>query len=135
MQRAKGGVMKSGSDWTRATWIVVGLALAALASVPVTAATDQPVRFEVPGPFRVGNQGFEAGEISVHNISTYTPSMSLLEVWVNGECLGLLTAHRSVSDVPPVRTEALFHRDEDGRLEMIGFQMTGRSNGTTYRFP
>ena len=127
--------MKSGSAWTRATWIFVGSALVALSSPQVIAATDHPVRFEVPGPFRVGNQGFEAGVIWVHNISAYTPSTSLLEVWVNGECLGLLPAHRSVSEVPPVRTEALFHRDEDGRLEMIGFQMTGRPNGTTYRFP
>jgi len=128
--------MKSGSARTRAAWVFLGLALVALSASPQTAAaTDQPVRFVVPGPFRVGNQGFDAGVIWVHNISTYTPSTSLLEVWVNGECLGLLPAHRSVSEVAPLRTEALFHRDEDGRLEMIGFQMTGRPNGTTYRFP
>jgi len=127
--------MKSGSAWGRAAWVFAGMAMATLLTAPAAAATDQPVRFEVPGPFRVGNQGFDAGVISVHNISTYTPSTSLLEVWVNGECLGLLTAHRSVSEVPPVHPEALFHRDEDGRLEMIGFQMTGRPNGTTYRFP
>lgn len=127
--------MTSGSGRVRATWVFLGMALAALGAPQAPAATDQPVRFEVPGPFRVGSQGFEAGVIWVHNISAYTPTTSLLEVWVNGECLGLLPAHRTVSEVAPLRTEALFHRDEDGRLEMIGFQMTGRPNGTTYRFP
>ena len=127
--------MKRARASTRAAWVFVGLAFAALSSPQAAAATDQPVRFEVPGPFRVGNQGFDAGVISVHSFAAYTPSTSLLEVWVNGECLGLLTAHRSVSEVAPLRPEALFLRDEDGRLEMIGFQLTGRSSGTTYRLP
>jgi hypothetical protein len=83
----------------------------------------------------VGSRGFEAGVIAVHSISLYTPSTALLEVWVNGECLGMVTAHRSVSEEPARRTQALFHRDDDGRLEMIGFQVTGRPSGTTYRFP
>ena len=59
----------------------------------------------------------------------------MLELWVNGECLGLLPAYRSVSDDPSTQAKALFTRDDDGRLELTGFQLTGRPTGTTYRFP
>jgi hypothetical protein len=98
-------------------------------------AADEPqIRFQILRPFSVGGHGFDAGVISVHSISSYTPTTAILEVWVNGECLGLMTAHRSSPEGPTARTEALFHRGDDGRLEMLGFQVTGKPNGTTYRF-
>ena len=125
--------MKSGSGSIRAA-VMMGLALTALTSGPA-AAMDTPIRFNVPKPFRVGSRVFDAGVITVHSISAFTPKEAILEVWVNGDCLGMITARRSVSETPPARTEALFHRDDDGRLEMVGFQLTGRPKGTTYRFP
>lgn len=125
--------MKTGSGSIRA--VMMGLTLAALASGPAAAATGTQVRFNVPQPFRVGSRVYDAGVITVHSISAFTPKESILEVWVDGDCLGMITATRSVSETPPARTEALFHRDGDGRLEMVGFQLTDRPKGTTYRFP
>jgi len=127
--------MTSGGRSIRAGLLVTVLAGFFLALAPSVAASEEQVRFDVARPFRVGSHAFDAGVISVHRVSSYTPSTSLLEIWVNGECLGLMTARRTISEAPPARTEALFHRDEDGRLEMVGFQVTGRPNGTTYRFP
>jgi hypothetical protein len=113
--------------------VLVGLTLAASSSGPA-AATETQIRFKVPEPFRVGSRAFDAGVVTVHSISAFTPDTSILEVWVDGDCLGMLTARRSVPEVPPTRTEALFRRGGDGRLEMVGFQLTGRPTGTTYRF-
>jgi hypothetical protein len=127
--------MKNGSASIRAVWVMVGLGLTALTAGPASAASDTQIRFNVPQPFRVGSRVFDAGVITVHDISAFTPNTSILEVWVNGICLGMVTALRSVTEDPPARTEALFRRDDDGRLELIGFRLTGRPTGTTYRFP
>jgi hypothetical protein len=110
------------------------LALAAMLAAPAAWAGDVQVRFDVPEPFRVGSHEYAAGVISVQSVMSYNPTTSLLEVWVNGDCLGMMTALRSISEEPPVRTEALFRRDDDGHLVMVGYRMTGRPTGTTFRF-
>ena len=127
--------MKSRTASMQAGWVIAGLVLVALTLGPVAAASETQVRFEVPQPFRVGSHVYDAGVIVLHNVSAYTPSISILEMWVNGDCLGMITARRGVSEERPLRTEALFRRDDDGRLEMVGFRVTGRPTGTTYRFP
>lgn len=118
---------------------VVGKTLGAMALVAALAAGsasagDMQMRFDVPAPFRVGSHSYSGGVISVHSIMSYNPTLSLLEVWVNGDCLGMMTAARSSSEVQPQRNEAMFGRDGDGRLVMTGYRTTGRSNVTTYRF-
>jgi hypothetical protein len=119
---------------TRIVRTIRTLAVAALMVAPAAWAREAHVRFEVPAPFRVGQHSYASGTIAVHTIMSYTPNTTLLEVWVNGDCLGMLTADRSVSEEPPRRNEALFRRDDDGRLVMIGYRVTGRPTGTTFRF-
>lgn len=115
--------------WLAGTLAVVGLTLGSPAQ-----AGDPQVRFRVKEPFRVGSHAYDAGVISLRTISAFTPSRPILEVWVNNECLGLMTMHRSTSDA--LRgTEALFLRGGDGRLEMSGFSVTSGAIGSTYRFP
>ena len=126
--------MRSGIGSMSAT-VLASLVLTALTSGPAFAVSDTRIRFNVPQPFRVGSRVFDPGVVAVNRISAFTPKESILEVWVNGDCLGMITARRSVSETPPARTEAVFHRDDDGRLELVGFQLTGRPKGTTYRFP
>ncbi len=109
------------------------MALAAFAVIGTTAEASPEVRFEVPLRFRVAGHEYGAGVISLHSVSTYTPSTALLEVWVNGECLGLMSARRMDSEVPAGRSEAVFLRADDGSLDMVGFQVTGA--GSTYKFP
>jgi len=110
------------------------LALTMVLSTTAVLAGEMQVRFEVPEPFRVGAHAYSAGVIAVHSVMSYNPTTTLLEVWVNGDCLGIMTALRSVSEVPPRRDEALFRRDDDGRLVMVGYRITGRPTGTTFRF-
>ena len=117
----------------------IGRTLGAMALATALAATsasagDTQVRFTVPAPFRVGSHSYAKGVISVHSIMTYSPTQSLLEVWVNDDCLGMMTASRSSAEETPRRNEAMFTRDGDGRLVMLGYRMSGRANGTTYRF-
>ena len=127
--------MRSRSASKNQGWLLAGFVLAALALGPATSASEREVRFRVPEPFRMGGQVYEAGVITIRSESAYTPSTALLKVRINGECLGLISAHRSVSEEPPLQNEAVFHRGADGRLEMVGFRTTGRPTGTTYRFP
>jgi len=116
-------------------WWVAGFMLVSMTLGPAASAAEREVRFQVSHPFRVGSHVYEAGVIAIRAVSAYTPSIALLKVWVNDECLGMMTAHRSISEVPPTTTEALFRRDDNGRLVMVGFSVTGRPTGTIYRFP
>jgi hypothetical protein len=114
--------------------LLAGIVLLVTIAGPSASAAETQFRFKVPHPFRVGSHVYEAGVVAIGSVSEYTPSIALFKVWVNDECLGIVTAHRSVSEVSPEGTEALFHRDDDGRLEMVGFRVTGHPTGTTYRF-
>ena len=86
-------------------------------------------------PFHIGGRGYEAGVIAVHGVSAFTPSTAILEVWVNGECLGMMAAHRSGPTGTAAPAEAFFRRDAEGRLELTGFQLGRRPKGAIYRFP
>lgn len=111
------------------------IVMLALISGPTAAASERQIRFKVPQPFRVGSHMYEGGVIAIRDESAYNPSTALLRVWVNDECLGMMTARRSASEEPPYQTEALFRRGDDGRLVMVGFRVDGKPKGTTYRFP
>jgi hypothetical protein len=115
----------------RSVWT---LAIAMALGMGTPRAADVNVRFEVPEPFRVGGHDYDRGVISVHSLMAYNPTTSLLEVRVNGECIGMVTAWRDASEVPPVHTEAMFQRNDEGRLVMVGYRVTGRPTGTTFRF-
>jgi hypothetical protein len=116
-------------------WWALGTLVVPAVAAPGAVAGDMHVRFEVGQPFRVGARGYDAGVIAVHVLAAYTPSTAMLEVWVNDECLGMMPAYRSASDDASGQAEALFRRDDDGRLELTGFQLAERPSGATYRFP
>jgi len=124
--------MNSNAERGRTT--IRALIIVSLLAASAAWAGESQVRFDVPEPFRVGAHAYSAGVISVHSIMSYNPNTSLLEVRVNGDLLGMITANRSISEVPPQRNEALFRRDGDGRLVMVGYRITGKPTGTTYRF-
>jgi len=125
------GTVRNAQRVVRSVWT---LAIAMALGIGTLRAADVGARFEVPEPFRVGGHDYDRGVISVHSLMAYSPTTSLLEVRVNGECIGMVTAWRDVSEVLPMRTEALFQRNDEGRLVMVGYRVTGRLAGTTFRF-
>jgi hypothetical protein len=115
-------------------WATGALAVPGLVAAPAAAAVGTNVRFEIDQPFRIGEHGYDAGVIAVQNVSAYTPSTAMLEVWVNDECLGMMPAYLSGQVDGSGPAEALFRRDEEGRLQLTGFQLSGQPNGAVYRF-
>jgi hypothetical protein len=114
-------------------WVGMLALVAALATGTATAAMTQ-VRFDIPQPFEVGGRVFSAGVITIHELGDYTPSRVLLEVWVDGTCIGIITAGTSDSEMPVRRDEGLFRRGEGGRLVMTGYRVAGPPAARTYRF-
>jgi hypothetical protein len=107
----------------------IGAVLAASSA----AAGVTGMRFEVPEPFQVGRYHGTAGTIAVRSVGATTSPVALIEIWVDGSCLGALPATREVDAVVAVRDEALFNRDDDGRLVMVGFRVAGDREGS-FRF-
>ena len=71
-----------------------------------------------------------AATIAVRSVGVTTSPVALIEIWVDGSCIGALRATRDVDAAIPVRDEALFDRDEDGRLVMVGFRVAGEPEGS-----
>lgn len=108
------------------------LLAAILAAVPAAAGGPR-MRFDVPEPFQVGPQHYGPGRISVRSVGVDSTRASLIEVWVDRSCLGAFEATRVGGAVPPRRDEALFSRNDEGHLVMVGFRVAGAAMGT-YRF-
>ena len=113
---------------------VAGIAIASALTLGRTPAGEPQYRFDVSEPFRIGVQLFTSGTIMVHPVLAFTPTITLVEVWVGDRCLGLVTAHHVRSEAPAARDEAFFRRDESGRLVMLGFRVADQSSGGAYRF-
>ena len=120
---------------SRSGWLVGPLVGVVSLLAPAAVADDPQIRLQVDEPFRLGGHSFDAGVIALRGISSFTPTLSILELWVGGECRGMVTARRSVSEAAQQQTEALVRRDDAGRLEIVGFTVTGNPTVTTYRFP
>jgi len=108
---------------------VLRLAMALTFAVSLGHAEEPVVRFDVQQPFRVGSHTYASGTISLHVFRDYNPTTSLLEVRVNGTCIGMISARREVSNARSTRTEAMFERDGAGLLVMTGYRA-----GATFRF-
>ena len=113
----------------------VGLLLiaSALAAAP-TFGGDSQLRFDVREPFEIGGRAFASGVITVHRLAAFTPTTSILEVWVDGHCLGMISARNVAAESPATRNEAIFRRGASGRLVLVGYRATGASSGGTFRF-
>ena len=47
-------------------------------------------RFDVPEPFQVGHHHAAAGTVALRNVGVSPSPIALIEVWVDGSCVGAL---------------------------------------------
>jgi hypothetical protein len=87
-------------------------------------------RFEIPEPFQVGRHHNGAGTIALRNVGVTSSPVALIEVWVDGSCLGAIQALRSTEAGIALRDEAIFRRDDDRELVMVGFRVAGDRDGS-----
>lgn len=113
---------------------VAVIVIASLAAMGQAAAGDAQLRFDVREPFEIGGHVFTSGLITVERVSSFTPTTTILEVWVDGYCLGMMSARNVAAEAPSERNQALFRRGASGRLVMIGYQAAGRTSGGAFRF-
>jgi hypothetical protein len=107
--------------------------IAAVLAASPSLAGVRGMRFEVPEPFQVGRHHGSAGTIALRTVGVTTSPVALIEVWVDGSCLGAFQATRELDPGVARRDEALFHRDGDGLLVMVGFRVAGDREGA-FRF-
>ena len=108
-------------------------ARALIASIMLAApalAAGPGYRFDVPEPFQVGHHHAAAGTVALRNVGVTSSPVALIEVWVDGSCVGALQATRSADVGIPLRDEAIFRRGDDGELVMVGFRVAGDREGS-----
>jgi len=98
-------------------------------------AGGERLQVHLEQPFQIGEQRFSSGTITVKTIRTYNPSTTLHEVWVDGECLGLMMGRRTdgLGD-DPLRDVLHFNRGEEGRLVLVGFATRNDRSASLYHY-
>ena len=61
----------------------------------------------------------------MQRVAEYNPSLSLNEVCIDGECLGMLVAEISESETPNDEHALFFEREADGHLVLVGYAYRG----------
>jgi len=111
-----------------------GMILAALFATGRVGAGEPMLHFDVREPFEITGHVFTSGSITMERLRAFTPTTTLVEVWVDGACLGVISARTVAAETPAVRDEAIFRREASGRLVMVGYRAVGPGDGGTYRF-
>jgi hypothetical protein len=90
---------------------------------------------DVDEPFVIDGEVFEAGELTLRPVRSFTPTITLNEIWVGDRCLGLLQASRSDrSNLEASRNAVLFGRDVAGHLVLRGFAYRVDGDEERYRY-
>lgn len=107
--------------------ILFGLVAAATILMPPASGAGHRLVTRVSQPVEINGQLFPAGELAVRQISTYSPTSTLNEVWVGGECLGLLLAETRPGEQPESGDSLVFEQDDRGHLVLVGFAYRGQN--------
>jgi hypothetical protein len=116
--------------------LLIGALLALLAGLtaPDSSAAGSRLVVRVDEPFEVNGRLFPAGELSLREVAAFSPVITLNEVCVENECLGLLLAQeRSDASVAPC-DEMVFRRDGRGHLVLESVAIEGRPALDFYSF-
>ena len=113
--------------------LVLALVLTLTLGATAQAAGEQLV-VELNQPFEVNGTMYEGGQVSIKVLRQHTPSIALSEVWVGGECVGMLMAHRSDAALPSADDTLVFRRAEAGHLQLVGYALRGESDSSLYGY-
>ena len=113
--------------------ILVGIILM---TVSVVSSADMKLTVQVTEPFEVNGVIHPAGTLQVKAVRDYTPTQTINELWLAGDCLGYIMAHKSTAEVTyPVRTDTMFFsRSEKGHLVLAGYVLKGPESNNLFRY-
>ncbi len=112
------------------------LACIILMTVSVVSAADMQLTVQVTEPFEVNGVIHPAGTLQVKTVRDYTPTQTINELWLAGECLGYVIAYRAEAEAPyPVRTDTMFFsRSTEGHLVLAGYVLRGNDSNDLFRY-
>lgn len=118
---------------TRNLAILAGIILM---TVSVVSSADMQLTVRITEPFEVNGEIHPAGTLQVKAIRDYTPTQTINELWLGGECLGYIMAHKAGAEVTyPVGTDTMFFsRSEQGHLVLAGYILRGNESNNLFRY-
>ena len=107
-----------------------------LMTVSVVSSADMQLTVQVTEPFEVNGVVHPAGTLQVKTVRDYTPTQTINELWLAGDCLGYIMAHKSTAEVAyPVRTDTMFFsRSDKGHLVLAGYVLMGTESNNLFRY-
>jgi hypothetical protein len=120
--------------WNRLSWWILGLALAAALAAPDLAAAERAVTATMDEPFEFNGELFDGGELTLRELSSYNPAMTLNEVWVGENCLGVMLAGSSPGATRGNEDRIIFERNDLGRLVLVGFAYRDQKECSFYNY-
>jgi len=111
-----------------------GLILAALVSLPAHPAAGRVLIVEVDEPFVIEGRTYGPAALSFHQGASFTPSTAFDEIRVDGTSLGLLPVRNSRTEGRVTGDAAVFTRDAEGRLILLGYILRSGESAGSRRF-
>jgi len=103
-------------NWKKSALIVIVLTLLTVLFAPAAPAAEHRIKVRVDEPFEVNGRMYAAGTLTLRHLGDYNPTATLNELWVEGECLGMLLAVESAGGHVAGSDSVIFSRAADGRL-------------------
>lgn len=107
-----------------------------LMTVSVVSSADMQLTVQVTEPFEVNGVVHPAGTLQVKTVRDYTPTQTINELWLGGDCLGYIMAHKAEAEVTyPVRTHTMFFtRSSKGHLVLAGYVLLKNDSSKLFRY-
>jgi len=113
-------------NWNRLALIVATLAALAALCAPVAEAGGSRLSANIKEPFEINGTLYPAGSLSVRQIGDFTPTSTFNEIWVGGECLGMVIAADASASGQEGTDSLFFQRAPLGHLVFTGFAFHGQ---------
>jgi hypothetical protein len=122
--------MQGRMQWKHIAGIVLVFSGFAAWTAPEAARVRGSLVVELTEPFAVQGHTYVGGRLVLRDLRDFTPGVAMHEVAVDGDRLGVVMARRGKSEVEQTASAALFRRDRESVLHLIGYVREGRD---TYR--